>query len=286
MTHDCFAMLVLSPEEIGEPIARGRTADVYALDSDRVLKLLVQGRSAHEAEVEAAANLAIAEIELPTPRLLARALVGGRNGLVFDRIEGELLAAELARDPAAMEHVTAELASLHAELHRHEAPRLRPVKEKLAVAIRRAPLGEAIRDAALARLSVLPDGDALLHMDFHPFQIMRTAAGTVVLDWVDAAKGAPAADVARTALLLTAAQIDAPGLEWLNQGLYRSALAHRYVNAYCRQTGVTVGEIEAWYYPLAAARRAEVDNDNPAMLAWLEAGVHDPEAQPFMGAKQ
>lgn len=276
--------VAIAPEELGTLIARGRTADILALGSDRVLKLLDSGYPVTDVAREAEANLAVAASGIRAPQLHALARVGERHGLVFERVAGASLLEGVDRTPAAMDVIAEQLASLHAQIHAHHAPTLRPLKEYLAHAIRRAPLAEAIRAEALARLAQLPSGDRLCHMDFHPYQVIRQHDEVLIVDWLTACQGAPAADVARTALLLTVARIDDPALAWLNQGLYRSALAHRYVNHYCALTGVTVSEIERWFYPLAAARRAEVSDDDPAMLAFLETSVNNSDAQPYMGA--
>lgn len=273
----------LAPEQLGEPIALGRTAEVYALDETRVLKLIYADFPTHEVDLEAQANLALLGVEVAAPRLLAVAVAGNRRGLIFERLHGRVLIDQIDKRPAAMDAFAAQLATLHASIHRVSAPTLPALKPSLARAIGRAQLPKPVREEALARLAHLPECDTLCHMDFHPMQIIAEDDHLFVVDWIDARQGSPAADVARTALLLTSARIDDPALAWFNQGLYRSALAHRYVNHYCAITGMTVAEIEAWFYPLAAARRAETTDDTPALLAFLEAGVNNPNVQPFMG---
>jgi hypothetical protein len=45
-------------------------------------------------------------------------------------------------------------------------------------------------------------GDALLHLDLHPENVILTASGPMVIDWPNAARGNGAADVAHTWLVL------------------------------------------------------------------------------------
>jgi aminoglycoside phosphotransferase (APT) family kinase protein len=59
-----------------------------------------------------------------------------------------------------------------------------------------------VRTRALERLAGLPDGNRLLHGGFHPANLLRTTDGFVVIDWTNATSGDPAADVARTSLLM------------------------------------------------------------------------------------
>jgi aminoglycoside phosphotransferase (APT) family kinase protein len=199
--------------------------------------------------------------------------VDGRHGIFFRRVHGAPMMARVADSPESMEEVGNQLAALHATIHQHDAPALRTLHDYLTGAIERAAIDDTVRAEALRRLALLPTGDRLLHMDFHPMQVIEEAGGPVIVDWLTAVQGDPAADVARTALLLTVAKIDDPGFAWLDRGFRRSALAHRYVNEYCRRTGMAPAQIDAWFYPLAAARRSETTDDNPMMLTFLSAGA-------------
>jgi aminoglycoside phosphotransferase (APT) family kinase protein len=80
-------------------------------------------------------------------------------------------------------HVTA-LADLHDQLHAIPAP------------------------AWLRRLD--PDGDAILHLDLHPMNVMITARGPVVIDWTNAARGNALTDVAVSYVLLVGPHMPAP----------------------------------------------------------------------------
>jgi aminoglycoside phosphotransferase (APT) family kinase protein len=82
------------------------------------------------------------------------------------------------------------LAALHEQLHAIEAP-------------------PGVPDAALA-------GSQLLHRDLHPLNVLITAAGPVVIDWSNAARGDPAYDVADTWVLFATAEV--PG-GWLDKAL-------------------------------------------------------------------
>src|SRR5262249_32610054 len=60
---------------------------------------------------------------------------------------------------------------------------------------------------ALAMLEALPDGDRLCHGDFHPANVLVGRNGPAVIDWTGATRGDPAADLARTRLLLQAGAV-------------------------------------------------------------------------------
>jgi aminoglycoside phosphotransferase (APT) family kinase protein len=58
-------------------------------------------------------------------------------------------------------------------------------------------------------------GSRLLHLDLHPANVIITGDGPRVVDWANAARGVPAADVACTWLILATAPVpEAPGPHW------------------------------------------------------------------------
>ena len=52
--------------------------------------------------------------------------------------------------------------------------------------------------ALLEAIAEMPDGDRLCHGDFHPLNILGDTADPLIIDWPDARRGEPAADVCRS----------------------------------------------------------------------------------------
>jgi aminoglycoside phosphotransferase (APT) family kinase protein len=104
----------------------------------------------------------------------ARAL--NDTDIVMERVEGPTMLGDMMRNPMRMRRHAARLAALLDRLHSIPAPDWLP-----------SPLGE---------------GDALLHLDLHPENVILTASGPVVIDWPNAARGPAAADVAHTWIVL------------------------------------------------------------------------------------
>jgi len=89
-------------------------------------------------------------------------------------------------------------------LSRRNTPPLWPKQEpRLAAAIQRAEgLTAARRHVLLDSLAEMPEPDRLCHGDFHPGNIMGPPGQEVLIDWLDARQGDPAADVCRTYVLM------------------------------------------------------------------------------------
>lgn len=168
-----------SDDRPGPLIGAGRAADVYALGEQRVLRRYRDGAS---AEREAGVMTYLAEAGFPVPRVYD----ASGPDLVMERLGGRDMLADLSSRPWLVRQHARTLAGLHDRLHAITAP-----------SSLRAQLGP---------------GDRVLHLDLHPGNVMLTAAGPVVIDWTNAAAGAPAADVAMAWLIIATSEVDAPPL--------------------------------------------------------------------------
>lgn len=240
------------------PIASGRTAEVYAVGGGQVLKLLKPGFDSRMLTVESAKTAAVHAAGGPAPGVAGLVEIGGRPGLLFERIHGSSMLEVILSDPAkAVGHAVA-FAELHVDVLSASAGEDLPdVKEYLADKIDRADLPLAQRRLVKDHLVGLPDGEATLHGDYHPGNILLAPDGPTVIDWGEASRGAVAADVARTLVLLTpeSAADAIPNPEGV------AALVFEFANVYkkrCLQrTATTIAEIGAWRLPVVAARLSE-----------------------------
>ena len=165
----------------GRLIGAGRTADVYALGSGRVLR---RYRGDNDVAAEAAAMAYLAEAGYPVPAVYD---ADGRD-LVLERLDGRDMLADLTRAPARVRRHARTLARLHDRLHEIEAP-------------------PGLRGC-------FAPGDRVVHLGLHPGNVMLTSRGPVVIDWAGVRAGLPAADVATTYVIMLTSEVDGlPG--WL-----------------------------------------------------------------------
>jgi aminoglycoside phosphotransferase (APT) family kinase protein len=257
-------------------IGVGRTAEVFAWGEGRVLKLFHPWHPEAWSEGEHRHTAAAAAAGLPAPRVYGLERVDGRVGFVLERLEGPSLLQVLTSRPWRALAVARQLAEVHAAVHARGAPGLLPVRERLRWGIDRADLPAALRARATDALARMPDGDAILHGDFHPDNVILTARGPVVLDWSELSTGHPLADVARTSLLLRVAS-PATGPLGLALKAGRSLLHAAYLRRYLRVTGRTRAELAPFLLPVTAARVGHrIENEQAglrALLARLNGGA-------------
>jgi len=183
--------------EVGRLLASGRDGSIYEFGPGLVLRKTNDGRSlANEARIMEY----VAEHGYPVPAI--HELRAGGSEMVMERIEGPLMLGDGVAGSLRLPRMLGILADLHDRLHRIIAPDWLPS------------FGE---------------GDRLLHLDLHPLNvIMSPTRGPVVIDWPNATRGEPMADVALTYVLLTCPRIPVPRPLEVALNAIRTPLVRRY----------------------------------------------------------
>jgi aminoglycoside phosphotransferase (APT) family kinase protein len=244
-------------ETIGRLLAAGNMAEVFEWGS-RVVKLYRSPAAKQAAFREAAIHAAVEALGLPVPAVWSVRQICGRWGVVFDRVSAASFAERMRTEPTVVPRYLEILARLQARIHAHPADRLGNLKVRLAANIARTKhLEERQSQTLLSRLADMPEGDRLCHGDFHPMNVLGEVARPIVIDWPDACRGEPAADVCRSYLLLK---------------LHAEEIADPYLKAYCRLNHMSQQKVLGWLPCVAAARLAEeVPDDLDRLLALVQA---------------
>lgn len=259
-------------QSLGRPIAVGRTAEIYPWADGWIVKLY-QPPWAESAEYEARVARAVHAAGLPAPAVGNVVSVKGRAGLVYEHVRGESMLSLMRRKPWTVARYARLLAELHAQIHACNVAGLPSQRDRLADAIGAADgLSAPMQRHFEEVLGRLGRREHLCHGDFHPGNVMMTANGPVVVDWVNATQGDPAADVARTTLLLQLSLLKrSPGSPWL----WRLSLSHfcrTYITTYFALAPDARAQLSSWQPIVAAARLSE---RVPGERAWLLRAVQD-----------
>lgn len=256
---------------IGPHVGRGRTAELFAWGNDQAVKLFDDGWRRPSVEHEARIGRAVHASGLPSPAVGDVVGMGGRLGIIYERVDGASMLEVAITRPWRLVGLARLLAELQARVHACVIPELPSQRQRLADKIGRAsPLSDALRKAALEALAGLPSGNAVCHGDFHPGNVLLSSRGPVIIDWVDATRGHPLADVARTCLLLSvgsppsarAGRLAFVARRWFHALYLRRYLALRPASG---------DELAAWRLPVAAARLSEgIPEEQEQVLAIVE----------------
>jgi len=152
-------------------LGSGRNADVFAIDSRRVLR---RYRDDGDVAAEATIMAYVGELGFPVPKVYQ----ADEADLVMERLDGPTMSQALIAGSLGIEAGGELLADLHRRLH-ELPPRLSP-------------------DSSVR----------ILHLDLHPDNVILSQRGPVVIDWRNATEGPPDLDLALSALILAEVAVD------------------------------------------------------------------------------
>ncbi|MBB3725244.1 phosphotransferase [Nonomuraea dietziae] len=178
--------------QVGSLIAAGYDCEIFEAGPGRVVRRSRDGRS---LEREAAVMRHARRHGFPAPEVFD----ADGPDILMEHVAGPSLLEETARAPGR--------AAEHGEL--------------LAGLLRRL---STVRSPGWLQAAAGRPGNRLLHLDLHPGNVLLTGDGPRVVDWANAARGAPGADVACTWLILATATVTQPSLEEGRAGLLAAFL--------------------------------------------------------------
>jgi len=260
---------------LGTPIALGRTAEIYAWKDGYIIKLFRDWMTAASVEYEAQVARAVHAARLPVPAVGEVVEINGRLGLVYERVEGMSMLETWRTKPWTLFRFARLLAELHADMHACTVPELPSQRQRLENRIRGTEaLSADMMRAVLTVLDEMSDGERLCHGDFHPDNILMTAQGPVIIDWMDATRGNPLSDVARTSLLFRVAALP-PGTpaRWLIEAM-RHWFHAAYLKRYFQLRPGDRRQLVTWQPVIAAARLGEdITEERDRLIALVKAGL-------------
>jgi uncharacterized protein (TIGR02172 family) len=262
---------------LGRPIALGRTAEVYAWEEGYIVKLFRDWMPVDWVDNEAHIARAVYAAGLPVPAIGEVVKVNGRVGLVYERVAGVSMLEAFRAKPWMLFRYARILAQLHVDMHACIVPELPSQRQRLEDRIRESGvLSAEAKEAVLKTLDKEPDGDNLCHGDFHPDNVLMTAEGPVIIDWMDATRGNPVSDVARTSLLLSKGALP-PGTAVLARwviGTIREWFHKIYLRQYFQLSLGDQEQLTTWQPVIAAARLWEnITEEKEQLVTQVEAGL-------------
>ncbi len=244
----------------GKMIGRGNTAEVFLWGENNILKLFVKGFPIEAIKAEYEVSREVSSIGLPVPQAYQMIEVDGRMGIEYEKIDGTDMLKSISKKPWTAFGKGKRLAQLHYKIHQCTPKYAPDQKERMEWAIRRTDLlTDEQKNGVVEILKCMPGGSSLCHGDFHPGNVFLTSDKEVILDWMTATCGNPAADVARTVIMLKDSVIPGknPAILKTIISITRNKLYKGYIKEYLRLSEITEKDIESWKVIIAGARLME-----------------------------
>jgi hypothetical protein len=262
--------------EHGKPIGVGRTAEILPYKPGQVLKLFYDWCPRFWAEKEAMLTEKAYARGLPVPLIYGLHERDGRVGIVMQYIAGKSMLTSLREHPIRLWKYARLLADLQFSINSIYIEQPTELLENLNRRIKNNSLiSNETRVVALNLLDSLKNDSHVCHMDFHPDNILLTDAGPVIIDWSNLCLAAPAADVARSLLIMTVGNPPqgTPGLWLIN--LVRHNLINGYLRRYLGKKTICKKEMESWLIPIAIARLdEEITKERRALLNLIDRYIY------------
>jgi aminoglycoside phosphotransferase (APT) family kinase protein len=261
----------------GELVARGSRSTVHAWGRGAVAK--VPDRTTPEGWIhfEALYASAVRDAGAPAPRLLGIEQVDGRSASIWERIHGPSMWQYLVDRRERGAHYGRVLAELHLGLFDLVPPVSLPTqRDRLACKIRRA--ADEIDPSLADALSLLPaqtSSPRLCHGDLHPGNVILSPDGPIIIDWFDASRGDPIADIARSSLLLLADGKQCPQHLPGADADTLATIMGAYLTVTSARLDIGDGALARWQAVEAVARIAEGVSRTILLELWRRLGATD-----------
>lgn len=282
---------------LGDRLAEGRTSEIFAYGRREAVKVPRRGVPPHWPRTEAAIAAAVHRTGLPCPEVKGLVEIDGRESIVFQRVDGPSMWEVIRQRPAEVERCADLLVQVQRSIHRavlspDDRSGLPSIVDRTVSKILVTDgLTERERHDAHRLVTSLPAGLELCHGDLHPGNVLMSPDGPMIIDWFDAAIGPPAADVARSSLLVRPAssgRIPPPHLPGASDQLLATFHSRYVERAVCNDAGLVdrgdVAVLLGWERALAAGRLAEHTTADRADLLAVWRSSTDTDADRSMMA--
>jgi aminoglycoside phosphotransferase (APT) family kinase protein len=248
-----------SGQALGEVVARGTRSAIHAYGNGAVIKVPHPSTPTDWILAEADYSDAVHAVGAPVPRLLGVERIDGRPASVWEHIDGVSMWQQIVDRPELSGEFGRALADIQLDLFELVPPVTLPSqRDRLVSKIR---VSAATVDASLSRaLDVLPasaGASRLCHGDLHPSNVILAANGPVIVDWFDASRGDPIADVARTNVTLLGDGAAAPRHLPGSDGRMLARLTDAYLARLRARLDIDDDLLARWQAVQAVARVSE-----------------------------
>ena len=187
-------------------IGIGRTAELLEMGDGKVLKLFYKNMSSEMAEKEYKINMYINGKIENIPQIYGKIDVDGREGLVFQKIDGIHLSRYMSRNITKIPNVLKKYSELHCKINQIEVDTgnkdIGGINGIIEAIKNQKCLNELEKGTIISFLRIT-DKKQLCHGDYHPENVMIDRDNKLwIIDWITASAGNPNFDIARTYYLL------------------------------------------------------------------------------------
>ena len=252
--------------------ARGRSADILPYDDGRVIKLFLPDFPKDMIDLECENTIEAHALGCTSMNCYGKVEVDGRTGIILDWVAGVPMTKAAEKSPGILFKSGKLLADQHVLVHSKHSEKLRDARTASLAFLDDEPLQiltEVEREKAKHYIASLPEGNTVLHLDFHTENIMVDGTDCVTIDWLTAARGFPEVEIGVMDYLFHYGLLF-PGASKLQIAFYstvRTFVYDSYLRHYLMATGIKIEDVKKWkIISLIFRRRVWAHADEAATL--------------------
>ncbi len=183
---------------LGEKIGEGAYSEAYAWAPGQVVKLFKPGLPRGMAWFEVRMIRAVHAAGAPVPEVFGEVTLDGRFGMVLQRLDGPKLWQLTRTGEVTFAQAGVIVAALAMSIHKIQpSTKVLSMREYMEAQLQHADgkLPKHIATDILALIDRLPPGDGLCHCDLSPGNVIMTAEGPKLVDWISAMRAPAAVDL-------------------------------------------------------------------------------------------
>ena len=277
-------------KDLGSPIEVTRVARIYQVDGWWQLKVYNEGLPEIWPEYEAKVLKLALDHGLPVQKVREVVDYENRKAIILEKPKGENLLRLAARRPWKVGEAAKRLAEFQVKIHAIEPdPKEFPGQLEWGQNLLKiAPnLTDRLKEKIGYILDCLPEGNSFCHGAYHPGNVFvdeKKEEGTVV-DWIAAYRGPGVSDLARTSVILEAAN---PPVEFgfakvLEEA--RKKFLEAYIEEYFKMNPGGEDVFEGWRaFQATTILPYAQPEEKPILQGIIERGVKDFKA--YLKSKQ
>lgn len=260
---------------LGKCIGSGGCSEVFEWGDDKAIKLFRSNTNEYAVNKEYNNMIAAWKSGLPTYRPYEKVELEGRLGIIYERINGQTVMDRFLQGNISSDNVTRSfndndkilmddknndiriIARVLNDIHQKSISGMPDQKEMIKDRISRAAYLTQEEKQYIGRIvDNLPSKDSLCHGDPNPGNFIIREGKPVIIDWMNATTGNPAADIAEYIIMIKYAVLPAeiPNSFCDSFNAIRELVIQTFLDEYIKLSNMEYREIEEWMLPIMAGK--------------------------------
>lgn len=247
---------------MADNFARGRSAEVFKLEDNKVMKLFFSDYPRSDAEKEYKNTVIASKLGCTPVKVYEKIEKDGRFGFVMDYVNGVCQNDMPGKDPSYIFKAGYDLAKCHALCHTKSSHDLEDVRVVACNALDQDEFNDFTndeKDLMKKYIMSLPEEDTVIHLDLHTGNVLvNDNKELFVIDWMTSCRGSRCVEYAMMNFLFKDAELFPEKSKFVNAifGMIRGMIGNQYYKGYEKLLPIDKAEVDKYRIIALIIRRS------------------------------